>query len=629
MSPGMDDPFRFDTLAVHAGQTDPSKPLEAFETRLAALEGAGLPGGGAWALAVASGRAAVDAVARLLRPGDRVVVSEELNPRTLEVLLVYAEFGVELEFRDLTDPSRWRFRNTSLVWLESPGSVNLGVVNLSSVSNRAHDAGALVVVDNSSVTALSTRPLEFGVDAVVYSSMGALTGSAGLKLGALFGRDEALRNRLMAHRELLATRPDAATLELASLGLSSLGVRLERQSRLAHEFARKLLNQPGIRRVFYPGLESHRGHTIASEQMRSRDGRALHGPNFALRLESPAMAEALPALTRVWRDSGRIGGAQSSVVQPASQVAGLGLPADVVRFSVGLEDETDLWNDLERALNAVRALRSQALPSTHPITPDASLEMAQTTSETPLETQPETTSEPTLEPAEPVLETTAPEPVVVDDPDAPSGPAMTFEPATQDPTSTLGGTELDRYARLREWRDAEAERLEISRFQVASNALLSGVARANPDSLGALEQVKGIGPERVKRYGEAMLGVLHGASSDQTTEVHSSWTDVEDHPSLPESPAPKPTRSRASSPTRSRTPSPVKPEASSLPGVPSLPEIEASNAAEPDLEPAPETPSQTQADDAVPDSAALEGAAAPAPKRRGRPRKIAPTEPSA
>ena len=592
MSPGMDDPFRFDTLAVHAGQTENPKPLEAFETRLAALEGAGLPGGGAWALGLASGRAAVDAVARLLRPGDRVVVSEELNPRTLEVLLIYAEFGVELEFRDLTDPSRWRFRNTSLVWLESPGSVNLGVVNLSSVSNRAHDAGALVVVDNSSATALSTRPLEFGVDVVAYSSMGALTGSAGLKLGALLGRDEALRDRLMAHRELLATRPDLATLELAAMGLSSLSVRLERQSRLAHDFARKLLNQPGIRRVFYPGLESHRGHTIAAEQMRSRDGRALHGPNFALRLESPAMAETLPTLTRVWRDSGRIGGAQSSVVQPASEVAGLGLPADVVRFSVGLEDETDLWNDLERALNAVRALRLSAQEAERPNTQEVerpSAQDAQTLQDATLEAA-QTSAEAAPE-AQSALEPTAPEPpsepAPPADPDAPSGPAMTFEPATQDPTSSLGGTELDRYARLREWRDAEAERLEISRFQVASNALLSGVARANPDSLAAFEHVKGIGPERVKRYGDAILSVLHGTpanSSEAATET---------------SLAPEPEASSA-----------PEPDISSEPAV--------------SLEPITATPSRTQTENTVPD-----GVAAPAPKRRGRPRKVIPTEPSA
>jgi cystathionine gamma-synthase len=572
----MDDPFRFDTLAVHAGQTNGPNPLESFETRLAALEGSGLPGGGAWALGLASGRAAVDAVARLLRPGDRVVLSEELNPRTLEVLLTYAEFGVELEFRDLTDPSRWRFRNTSLVWLESPGSVNLGVVNLSSVSNRAHDAGALVVVDNSTATALITRPLEFGVDAVVYSSVGSLTGAAGLKLGALLGRDEALRDRLIAQREVLATRPDGATLALAELGLSSLAVRLERQSRLARDFAQKLLNQPGIRRVFYPGVESHRGHAIAAGQMCSRDGRELYGPTFALRLESPAMAEALPGLTRVWRGSSRVGGAMSSVVQPAAQVGGLGLPADVVRFCVGLEDETDLWNDLERALAAVREMRPSAPATSSEATPTSE-------AEAPVAS----------EPTETAIDVVSPEPA---EPDEPSGPSMTFEPATQDPTADLGGTQLDRYARLREWRDAEAERLEISRFQVASNALLSGVARTNPDSLVALEQIKGIGPERVKRYGEAILTVLRGG------------TPVDSGESIPDG---------VSNDTEDSSPPEL--EISSV--------LEASQSLENTLTNA-ETPSQTQIEEAV-----LDGVPASEPevkpKRRGRPRKTVPTEPTA
>ncbi len=586
MASGMDDPSRFDTLAVHAGQTDGLNPLEAFETRLAALEGAGLPGGGAWALGLTSGRAAVDAIARLLRPGDRVVLSEELNPRSLEVLLPYTEFGVELEFRDLTDPSRWRFRNTSLVWLESPGSVNLGVVNLSSVSNRAHDAGALVVVDNSTATAMVTRPLEFGVDVVVYSSVGSLVGNASLKLGALLGRDEALRDRLMAQREVLATRPDTATLELAKLGLSSLGVRLERQSKVAQDFAKKLLNQPGIRRVFYPGLESHRGHNIAAGQMCSRDGRELFGPNFTLRLVSPAMAEALPTLTRLWRDSSRVGGAMSSIVQPAAHVGGLGVPTDVVRFSVGLEDETDLWSDLERALAAVREL--------HPNAPVAPRDVTPATSEP--ETPPET--------IEAVQETVKPEPAVITEPDQPSGPSMTFEPATQDPTANLGGTELDRYARLREWRDAEAERLEISRFQVASNALLSGVARTNPDSLAQLEQIKGIGPERVKRYGESILTVLRGGTpSDFVDHLEDAISDV----------------ASVSSPSEPESSSSTEPEISSA--------LEASASLE-NISDHAKTPSRTQIENTV-QNGVPEPDPEVKPKRRGRPRKIVPTEPTA
>jgi cystathionine gamma-synthase len=582
MTSGMDDPFRFDTLAVHAGQDSGPNPLEAFETRLAALEGAGLPGGGAWALGLASGRASVDAIARLLRPGDRVVLSEELNPRSLEVLLPYTEFGVELEFRDLTDPSRWRFRNTSLVWLESPGSVNLGVVNLSSVSNRAHDAGALVVVDNSSATAMVTRPLEFGVDVVVYSSVGSLVGNASLKLGALLGRDEALRDRLIAQREILATRPDAAALVLAKLGLSSLSVRMERQSRVARDFAKKLLNQPGIRRVFYPGLESHRGHSIAAGQMCSRDGRGLFGPNFTLRLESPAMAEALPTLTRLWRDSSRVGGAQSSVAQPAAHVGGLGVPTDVVRFSVGLEDETDLWTDLERALAAVREL--------HPNAPVASRDPIPAASDP--EAQPET--------IEAVQEAVTPEPTVPAEPDQPSGPSMTFEPATQDPTANLGGTELDRYARLREWRDAEAERLEISRFQVASNALLSGVARTNPDSLTELEQIKGIGPERVKRYGDSILTVLRGGTpTDSIDHLEDAIAEV-------------------SSPSEPEFSSSTEPEISSAP--------EASASLENTVDHA-ETPSSTHIENIVQDGVP-ESEPEVKPKRRGRPRKVVPAEPT-
>jgi cystathionine gamma-synthase len=485
----MDDSFRFDTLAVHAGPAEPVSPLEAFETRLAALEGAGLPGGGAWSLGFTSGRAAVDAVARLLRPGDRVVLSEELSVRALDVLLPLMEFGIELEFRDLTDPSRWRFRNTSLVWLETPGTATLGVINLSSVANRAHDAGALVVVDNSMATPLITRPLEFGVDVVVYSGVGSLVGQSGVRVGAISGREETLRDRLSAVRDLVASRPDAVSLEVALCGLSTLSVRLEHQSNLALKFARRLVGTAGVRRVYYPGLESHRGHTIAAEQMCARDGRELFGPALSVRLESADMATLLPGLTHLWRDSNNLGGARSSLTQPAAQVSGLGLPADVVRFSVGLEDENDLWQDLEQALNTAR----EAQP-------------AASSAETPA---PEVTDLETVPEPEPIPEP-APEVVVAAEPDEPTGPARPFEPASKDPISNLGVTELDRYARLREWRDAEAERLEISRFQIASNAVLSMVARENPVSFEGLSALSGLGADRSDRFGAAMLAVLRG-----------------------------------------------------------------------------------------------------------------------
>jgi cystathionine gamma-synthase len=484
----MDDSFRFDTLAVHAGPAEPVSPLEAFETRLAALEGAGLPGGGAWSLGFTSGRTAVDAVARLLRPGDRVVLSEELSVRALDVLLPLMEFGIELEFRDLTDPSRWRFRNTSLVWLETPGTATLGVINLSSVANRAHDAGALVVVDNSMATPLITRPLEFGVDVVVYSGVGSLVGQSGVRVGAISGREETLRDRLSAVRDLVASRPDAVSLEVALCGLSTLSVRLEHQSNLALKFAKRLVGTAGVRRVYYPGLESHRGHTIAAEQMCARDGRELFGPALSVRLESTDMATLMPGLTRLWRDSNNLGGARSSLTQPAAQVSGLGLPADVMRFSVGLEDENDLWQDLEQALNTAREAQLAASGVETP---------AQVTN---LETVPE---------PEPIPEL-VPEAVVAAEPDDPTGPARPFGPASKDPISNLGVTELDRYARLREWRDAEAERLGISRFQIASNAALSMVARENPDSLGGLSALSGVGADRSDRFGAAMLAVLRG-----------------------------------------------------------------------------------------------------------------------
>jgi cystathionine gamma-synthase len=491
------DEFRFDTRAVQPLLTDSSNPnenaLRDLEARLAALEDGSRPPTAntpqtiqpaedaesehapeqsevrhsspnshhleaAWALAFRSGAAAIDAIARLLRPGDRVVAHDEVSAPTFAALGLLEEFGVIVEYRDLADPSQWRFRHTSLVWCETPSTATLKVVNLASVSRRAHEAGALVLADTTLVSPFVTRPLGSGVDLVLHAGAGALTGVNDLEFGAIAGRNPEVLERLRAHRALVGTQPGMLEVQVASAGLRSLSVRIEKQSATALELAKRLKAKTGVRDVYYPGLESHRGYVIAARQMVSPSGLPAFGPVLSVRLER----EIKPSL---FSASGP-GGAISGLTQ---------FPAKLVRLSVGLEDIEDLWADLERAM------QSEIAPVLAAVIPESKLE--------------------------PVIDIT-PEPEPMPEPEPVIEVAQSFEPAKGDPAGALNAAELERYARLREWRDAEATKLEVSKLVVSSNAILSAIASANPESLDALGAIKGMGPERLRKYADAMLAAL-------------------------------------------------------------------------------------------------------------------------
>ncbi len=488
------DEFRFDTRAVQPLLTDSSNPhenaLRDLEARLAALEDGSRPTTpttpqtlseaddaesetpsrhtspnshhleSAWALAFRSGAAAIDAVARLLRPGDRVVAHDEVSAPTFAALGLLEEFGIIVEYRDLADPSQWRFRHTSLVWCETPSTATLKVVNLGSVSRRAHEAGALVLADVTLVSSFVTRGLGFGVDLVLHAGAGALTGVNDLGFGAIAGRNPEVLERLRAHRALVGTQPGTLEVQIASAGLRSLSVRIEKQSATALELAKRLKAKTGVRDVYYPGLESHRGYVIAARQMLSPGNVPVFGPVVSVRLER----EIKPSLFTASEPGGTISGLTQ-------------FPAKLVRLSVGLEDIEDLWADLERAM------QSEIAPVLAAVIPEPTLEPV-------LEPVPKVVPEPEPTP-EPVIEI-----------------AQSFEPAKGDPAGALNAAELERYARLREWRDLEASTLEVSKLVVASNAILSAIASVNPESIDGLAAIRGMGPERLRKYASAMLAAL-------------------------------------------------------------------------------------------------------------------------
>ncbi len=329
--------------------------VAAFEDRMAAIEGT------EDAFATASGMAAVTgALMAMLCAGDHVVSSRALFGSCLYVLEeVLARYGVEVSFVDGTDPGQWRAAirpGTRAVFLETVSNPTLEVIDLAAVAGIAHEAGALVVVDNVFATPVFSRAVALGADVVVYSATKHVDGQGRCLGGVILGRRDFIRGTVepfMKHTGG-AMSPFNAWVLLG--GLTTMELRVRAQAASAQHLAEALEGHPKLSRVLFPGLKSHPQHALSSEQM--------GGPGTVMALEvaggKPAAFRFLNAL-RIVLLSNNLGDARSIATHPATtthqrlpeaQKARLGISEGLVRLSVGLEDTEDLLADLTAALDA-------------------------------------------------------------------------------------------------------------------------------------------------------------------------------------------------------------------------------------------------------------------------------------
>jgi cystathionine gamma-synthase len=345
----------------------------ALESALAAVESAA--GEPTRALAFASGMAAEDTVVRTLtRPGDHVVLPGDAYGGTYRLFARVAEpWGVELATAPTDDldavaralvPGRTRF-----VWVESPSNPLLGITDIRAVADLAHDAGALLVVDNTFATPYLQNPLELGADVVVHSTTKYVGGHSDVVGGALVVRapeaegsvldphtGEALADRLAWHQNAMGAVAGPFDAWLTLRGLKTLAVRMERHSSSAERIAAHLVDHPAVSQVLYPGLPGHPGHDVAARQMRRPGGMV----SFRLRRGRDAALKAC-ASTSVFTLAESLGGIESLIEHPGAMTHGsvagtpLEVPEDLVRLSVGLEDVEDLLADLDEALAVASA----------------------------------------------------------------------------------------------------------------------------------------------------------------------------------------------------------------------------------------------------------------------------------
>ena len=342
-----------------------------FEQQLATLEH------GTAAFAFASGLAAEDALLRaLLRPGDHIVLGADGYGGTNRLInSLLGPWGVTNTAVDITDldavGAAIERGRTALLWVETPSNPLLGIADLSEWAGLAHDAGALLVVDNTFASPYLQRPLDLGADVVVHSTTKYIGGHSDVLGGAVVVRDRPFRGTALADSlsyQQFAGGAVAGPQDcfLAARGLKTLSLRMERHSSNAQFLAEWLQVQPGVAQVLYPGLPGHPGHALAARQMSG------FGGIISVRFSGgePA-ARAFAESTELFALSVSLGGVESLVCYCSEMThasvrgTALAVPTDLVRLSVGVEDLVDLQADLSaalaRSLDATRCAGTVAL----------------------------------------------------------------------------------------------------------------------------------------------------------------------------------------------------------------------------------------------------------------------------
>jgi cystathionine gamma-synthase len=374
----------FDTLAIHAGQ-DPDPRTGAvitpiFQTSTYAQDAVGEPRlgfeysrttnptrdalqeclaaleGGRRGLTFASGLAAEDTLLRTVcRPGDHVVIPDDAYGGTFRLFAKVAErWGLDWTAAPVSDLDLVRAAvrpNTRIVWVETPTNPLLGIADIAGLASVAHDAEALLVVDNTFASPYLQQPMAHGADVVLHSTTKYVGGHSDVVGGALVVDDEDLAGELAYHQNAMGAINGPFDAWLTLRGVKTLGVRMDRHCDNAERVVAFLTGHPKVGQVLYPGLPEHPGHEVAAKQM------SRYGGMVSFRT-SGGEAAAIEVCNRakLFTLGESLGGVESLIEHPGrmthASAAGspLEVPADLVRLSVGIETVEDLLADLEQAL---------------------------------------------------------------------------------------------------------------------------------------------------------------------------------------------------------------------------------------------------------------------------------------
>lgn len=378
--------MHFDTKAVHAGvEPDPSTgaimtPIyqtstyvqkspgdhkgyeyarsqnptrSALQTSIAALENA------KHGLVFGSGLAAIDAVMKLLKPGDEVISGNDLYGGTYRIFTkIFEGFGIKFHFVNLDSSAEVEQHinaNTKLIWIETPTNPMMSIIDIKAVSVLAQKHNLLLGVDNTFASPVLQNPMDLGADIVMHSATKYLGGHSDIVMGTLVVNDPDLYARLAFIQNSCGAIAGPQDCFLVLRGIKTLHLRMERHCANGEKVARYLAEHPQVDKVYWPGFESHPNHQIAKEQMKGFGGMI----SFTFHEDDMERSFKVLEKFRLFALAESLGGVESMVNHPATMTHGavpkeermkVGLLDSLIRLSVGIENADDLIADLKQAI---------------------------------------------------------------------------------------------------------------------------------------------------------------------------------------------------------------------------------------------------------------------------------------
>lgn len=340
----------------YARSNNPTR--QVLEDLIATLEG------GHSGYAFATGLAAIDAVAKLLKSGDEIVAVDDIYGGAYRLFThVYEKLGIKIRYVDTTDAENiLEFVNekTKLIWIESPTNPTLKISDLSKISAIAKAFDALLVVDNTFASPVLQKPIEYGADIVVHSATKYLGGHSDLVAGLVVCKTPELGERIKFIQNASGGVLGPWDCFLTIRGIETLGLRVDKQCENALRVAHFLETVNEVEQVYYPGLVSHKNHEIAKTQQNGRFGGIV---SFTLKDDSQEAANQFVTQTQYFKLAESLGGVKSLLCHPA-QMTHASVPRDkrlasgiqdsLIRLSCGIEEAADLIGDLKRTFSLLK-----------------------------------------------------------------------------------------------------------------------------------------------------------------------------------------------------------------------------------------------------------------------------------
>ena len=326
---------------------------QALENAFASLEN------GDFGLAFGSGLAAIDAVMKLLKPGDEVISTNDLYGGTYRLFTkIFEGFGIKFHFVGMDNTAnieKYINTNTKLIWVETPTNPMLNIIDIAAASKIAKKHNVLLAVDNTFATPYLQQPLDLGADIVMHSATKYLGGHSDLVMGALIVKDQDLAKKLYFIQNASGAICGPQDAFLALRGIKTLHVRMQRHCENGKAVAEFLKSHPKVETVYWPGFDTHPNHTIAKQQMKDFGGMV----SFVTKGNNYDQAIKCVENLKVFTLAESLGGVESLCGHPASMTHAsipkverekIGVVDSMIRLSVGIEDAEDLINDLQQAL---------------------------------------------------------------------------------------------------------------------------------------------------------------------------------------------------------------------------------------------------------------------------------------